>query len=280
MDLDSLKRGLAGRPPDEYAGFPFVLSPPTDIDSVIHDSNVWKLVISRAEPSGTWHETTFGDNELFHIVLSFNDDKDLRYKFDSSSSAVTLKGIAGAVVPHGASYTIRGTNGFVYHFVAKMEKGWVHPLSISSPVGFRIADLSKFLERRRPRPYKILVPSLWKGEALATNGDILVPSDVTPIVTGTQKFGFSIADLNSEQDFHRHSELTEIFIANRKSTLVYRAGADLKTKEIPSESVIVIPPLVPHGIELEGSLAYVLQGSEGRKFSVEHDKYAILKMKN
>jgi mannose-6-phosphate isomerase-like protein (cupin superfamily) len=281
LDLKDLSKKLEERPPDEFHGSPIVLERPNNSESVVYDSQAWALRISGLAGSSDGIECSVSNGELFHVVFSLEDDIDLQYSGTAGGIAEQrFKYVLGAIIPLGTRYKLRARGGTVYQYVAKTSDKSEESLSIDSPVAFRKNYLIQVLGDRRPNPYKIVIPRQRKGEVPARGGEVMgARNGARPIVKGTKGHGFSVADTYSKQYLHFHHELSEIFVGQGKTTLVWRDGTKLLEREVSAGNAICIPPLTVHGVELTGDLYFVVQGSRAEYYTVETDKEAILKVK-
>ena len=145
--------------------------------------------------------------------------------------------------------------------------------TIDSPRYAESEDLRRCLALLERDPLKLIAPMMVEREGIeerewegiqwsleeGRSGSAMLKDILTsPIDT----YQLSVADSSSRQDRHYHDTVLEIYISELPMELRYKMDADSDTwaNEVVRQGVLVVPPRLPHEVEL-GGLTYVVQVS-------------------
>lgn len=145
-------------------------------------------------------------------------------------------------------------------------------------------DIVKCLNSLNGAPLKLVVDDLFsrkkikevtwvepKWEFTTQNDSIIKPVFVTP----KDIFQFSVADESSEQDWHFHKFVFEIYLSEKPITLEYKdPSLNVISKVVVQKGALVVPPRLEHKVTLEG-LTFVFQATIAKNRRIRNDKTKV-----
>ena len=135
------------------------------------------------------------------------------------------------------------------------------------PLVAELNDLADCLNQMDERPLKLIADKVYKkfNETewdvpiwfFTSNNGII--EDKKLLSNADDTFQFSIANGQSQQDFHAHKKIFEIYVSYSKMEIMYIRGQTKETLHI-SKGVLIVPPHVLHKVKLHG-ITFVFQAS-------------------
>jgi len=136
------------------------------------------------------------------------------------------------------------------------------------------SKISEYFKASKGKPLKIVVDHRRKGEQRWTegnwdfdfkNGEITKDIHLNP----KDLFQFSVADEHTEQEFHCHNALYEIYLSDSKFELFLEENSEHPINI--DDGALIIPPGVLHSVKLSG-ITYIFQAAASKKAKVSRDK--------
>ncbi len=146
------------------------------------------------------------------------------------------------------------------------------------PLIAELDDLIECLNLMGPKPLKLVANDLWETESpwneskwsfVSSNREV---QDRKLFLNPRDDFEFSIAGKDSNQDFHVHQAVFEIYVSYSKIGIVYFSDEREKTIRL-EKGVLIVPPMVRHKVQLGGP-TFVFQHAIGGA-EVHNDKEIV-----
>ena len=176
----------------------------------------------------------------------------------------SVDSVNGAIVPPNTTVTVDQAGSSSRIYVLKMKYDARHgKMSVASPVGFTLEDISTHLAGEDPM--LMMIPKNTRGERVITEGGGMLPSISRgkSVILGPENQFISASNSNSRQDFHYHNWLYEIFIPIKgKLSMFYPRNGKMQKTIVDKGDVLVVPPGLPHYAIFKGeSPAFVFKES-------------------
>jgi len=138
---------------------------------------------------------------------------------------------------------------------------------MKKPLVAHLGDLEDCLKLLGNHPLKLIAeaaqPSLgesfWTEPRWAFHAEGNSVTDKPLLALTEDSFQFSLANERSNQDFHFHARVLEIYVSNSRIEITYLAGG--KEEDLALDrGVLIVPPGLPHKVKLHG-LTFVFQAA-------------------
>ncbi len=146
------------------------------------------------------------------------------------------------------------------------------------PLIAELDDLNDCLNLMGSRPLKLVANELWETESTwnetkwsFVSSDRVV-QDRKLFLNPRDDFEFSIAGKYSQQDFHVHQSVFEIYVSYSKIGIVYFDDGQENIMRL-TKGVLIVPPMVRHKVQLSGP-TFVFQHAIGEA-QVHNDKEIV-----
>jgi hypothetical protein len=146
------------------------------------------------------------------------------------------------------------------------------------PLMAELDDLVECLTLMGRRPLKLIANELRETESrwdkpkwsfVSSKGEI---QDIKLLINSRGDFEFSIAGEHSNQDFHIHQTVFEIYISYSEIKIVYFSDGREKVMQV-AKGALLVPPKIRHKVQLSGP-TFVFQHAIGGS-KVHYDKEIV-----